>query len=268
MKAKMLLADGKSKVAPRVLRKMLEKAGFEVVERDPDLGVVVGGDGRFSRYGRSEDIPLLFVGVRSGKPHGSKAHMAHAMLDELPKVLERVKEGQYRIEKHRRLEVLLNGRRLGKVFTDIYLQRGSESVSLRYRLKVRGTSVRFEEAGIGDGVVISTAAGSSGYYSYVDRIKGENLDPKAWGIIPEDRIGVCHIAPSYTERNGSGQHPLRYTLPWGTIVELSLFRKADARLYGTTVSKGGTRFQLGDRAQVRPSTSVTKVIVPSKQVRG
>jgi len=264
MKAKMLLDDGKPKVAPSVLRKMLVKAGFEVVERDPDLGVVVGGDGRFSRYGRSEDIPLLFVGARSGKAHGSKAHMAKAMLDELPQVLEEVEKGEYRIEKHRRLEVLLNGRRLGKVFTDVYLQRGSESVSLRYRLKVRGTNVRFEEAGIGDGVVISTSAGSSGYYSYLDRIKGENLDPMGWGIIPEDRIGICHIAPSYTERKGTGQHPLRYTLSWGTIVELSLFRKADARLYGTTVSKGGIRFQLGDRAQVRPSTSVTRIIVPDK----
>jgi len=263
MKAMMLLGDGKPKVAPSVLRRMLEKAGFEVVDRDPDVGVVVGGDGRFSRYGRTEDIPLLFVGVRSGKAHGSKAHMAEAVLDELPQVLERVRKGQYRVEKHRRLEVLLNGRRLGKVFTDVYLQRGSESVSLRYKVKVKGTGIRFEETGIGDGVVISTSAGSSGYYSYVDRIKGENLDPTAWGMIPEDRIGICHIAPSYTERNRRGQHPLRYTLPFGTIVELSLFRRADARLYGTTDSKGGVRFRLGDKARIRPGASVTKVIVPN-----
>jgi hypothetical protein len=259
----MLLDSGKPKVEPHVLKGMLEGAGFEVGDQKPDLGVVVGGDGRFSRYGRTEDIPLLFVGVRSGKAAGSKAYMARAMLDELPGVLRAVRVGNYQVEKHKRLEVLKNGRELGRVFTDVYLQRGSESASIRYKVRVKGPRVRFEEAGIGDGVVISTPAGSSGYYSYIDRIKGDRLDPAARGFIPEGEIGICHIAPSYTERNGDGQHPLRYTLPWGTIVDLSLFRRADARVYGTTDAKGGVRIRLGDKVQVGPSTSFTKVIVPS-----
>jgi hypothetical protein len=262
MRAKMLLDGGRPKVQPQVLKRLLVEAGMDVTDEKPDFGVVVGGDGRFSRYGRTEDVPLLFVGVRSGKAAGSKAYMARTMLDELPWVLELVKKGRFRVEKHRRLAVLKNGRQLGRVFTDVYLQRGSESTSIRYRLKVKGPGLRFEEAGIGDGVVVSTAAGSSGYYSYVDRIEGEDLDPTARAFIKEDEIGVCHIAPSYTEREGTGQHPLRYRLPWGTAVEISLFRKADARLYGTTDSKGGVRVKLGDHVRIGPSLSVTKVLVP------
>ena len=262
MKAKMLLDGGKPKVKPHVLQGLLQDAGLKVGDDNPDIGVVVGGDGRFSRYGRTEDIPLLFVGVRSGKAAGSKAYMARAMLDELPQVLGRIAKGQYRVEKHRRLEVLKNGRHLGTIFTDVYMQRGSESTSLRYKIKASGVGVRFEEVGIGDGVVVSTSAGSSGYYSYIDRIKGENLDPLARAHIGEDNIGICHIAPSYTERDGTGLHPLRYTLPWGTAVELSLFRKADARLYGTSDIRGGVKVAFEDRVKVTPSKSVTRVVVP------
>lgn len=257
----MLLDGGKPKVEPGVLRGLLEQAGFEVGDRKPDLGVVVGGDGRFSRYGRTEDLPLLFVGVRSSRAAGSKAYMARAMLDQLPQALEKVRNGQYRIERHRRLEVLKDGLRLGRVFTDVYLQRGAESAAVRYKVRVKGDGVRIEEAAIGDGVVVTTAVGSSGYYSYLDRIKGDSMDPTAHAVIAEDRIGICHIAPTYTERIGTGQHPLRYTLPWGTTVELSLFRKADARLYGTTDARGGVKVSLGEIVKVKPSSSVTKVIV-------
>ena len=65
MKAKMLLDGGKPKVPPGALRTILERAGITVTEGRADFGVVVGGDGRFSMYGRTEDIPLLFVGVRA-----------------------------------------------------------------------------------------------------------------------------------------------------------------------------------------------------------
>lgn len=264
MKAKMLLDSGKPKVEPGALKSILEQAGFQVGDTKPDIGVVVGGDGRFGRYGRTEDVPLLLVGVRSRKSTGSKAYLAKAHLDELPEVLAKVRKGQYRVENHRRLEVLKNGRILGRVFTDVYLQRGAESTAIRYRVGARGRGIRFEEAAIGDGVVVSTAAGATGYFSYPDRIKGENLDPTAYARIGEGRLGVCHVTPTYTEREGTRDHPLRYTLPWGTTVELWLFRKADARLYGTTDALGGVKVGLADRIKVRPSSDVTKIIIPEK----
>jgi len=264
MRATMLLDEGKPKVLPSVLKKMLEKAGFEVGDRRPDIGIVVGGDGRFSRYGRIEDIPLLFVGVRSRRGTGSKAFMARAQLDELPTALERISLGHYRIDNYRRLEVVKNGTVLGNVFTDVYLQRGADSTCIRYRVRATGEGVRIREAGVGDGIVVSTAAGSSGYYSYPDRIRGDAVDPKAHTIIGQDMIGVCHLVPTYTEREGSEQRPLRYTLPWGTVVELSIFRHADARVYGTSDSHEGVKVDVGDRVTIRPSRSVTKVIVPHR----
>jgi len=149
---------------------------------------------------------------------------------------------------------------VGEVFTDVYLQRGSESTCIRYNVKIKGEGTTIEEAAIGDGVVVSTSAGSTGYYSYPDRIRGDYLEPGGFASIEKDEVGVCHIIPTYTERSGTDLHPLRYTVPWGSRISLSLFRKADARIYGTTDSRVGIRVSLDDEVIVRPGRKTTKVI--------
>ncbi|MDG6900810.1 MAG: NAD(+)/NADH kinase [Nitrososphaerota archaeon] len=259
MKAKMFLDGGAPKLPPKVLRKVIQEAGIAVTEGKADFGIVLGGDGRFSRYGRTETIPLLFVGVRSKDATGSRAFLAEATFDELPQALERIRKGDYSVKEHPRLLVLKNGRSLGEVFTDAYLQRGSESACLRYNVRISG-GADIEEAAIGDGVIVSTKAGSTGYYSYPDRIKGDWMDPSASAVMGIDEMGICHVNPTYTERKGADRHPLRYEVPWGCSVELSLFREADARIYGTTDGREGVKVSLGDRIRVRPGKSVTRVL--------
>jgi hypothetical protein len=260
MKVRMLLDGGAPKVPPSDLRRVIQSAGMEVSDGRADFGVVVGGDGRFSWYGRTEDIPLLFVGVRSKGATGSKAHLARTTFDELPRALRRIRNGDYSLDLQPRLAVRKNRQNIGEVFTDAYLQRGSDSTCIRYRVRVRSRGVRIEEAAIGDGVVISTMAGSTGYYSYPDRIRGELMDPEAFATFGKDEVGICHITPTYTERDGSDVHPRRYTVPWGSRIVLALFRKADARLYGTTDSRAGVRVGLGDEIVVLPARKKTKVI--------
>jgi hypothetical protein len=267
MKAKMLLGGRTSKISPAELRKQIERAGIEVGNLGADFGVVVGGDGKFGRYGRKEDIPLLFVGVRSKGASGSKAYLAQTTLRDLPNALERIGDGDYRVDGYRRLQVLKNGRSLGEVFTDVYLQRGAESTCIRYKVRVSGSGVDIDEAAIGDGVVVTTRAGSTGYYSYPDRIKGEWMDPTGFSSVGRNSVGLCHITPTYTERAGSDRHPLRYTVPWGCRIELSLFRRADARLYGTTDSKSGVKMFLDDKATVVPGKKLTKVIFLGRRGR-
>ncbi len=256
----MLLDGVRPKVDQVQLRRTLEEAGFTVVKGRADMGLVVGGDGRFGDYGRTEEIPLLFVGVRSKNPTGSKAYLAEAYFDELPEALRLVAAGAYKIEKHRRLEVLKDGRSLGEVFTDVYLQRGGDSNCIRYNVKIDSTSLSTEDVAIGDGVVVCTSAGSTGYYSYPDKLVGNRMNPGAHSFIGRGDIGICHIAPSFTERKGSNEHPLRYTVPWGAKVRLSLFRPADARLYGTTGSRGGIRVAVGEVITIRPGKKVTRLV--------
>jgi hypothetical protein len=261
LKVRMLLDGGNPKVTPAELRGTIEDAGLKVGSVDSDIGVVVGGDGRFSYYGRNEDLPLLFVGVRSKGATGSKARLAQTTFDDLPSVLKKISTGEYSIKEHKRLGVFKNGRSLGEVFTDVYLQRGSDSACIRYKVKVNKPDGTYDEAAIGDGVVVSTKAGSTGYYSYLDRIKGEWMDPLAFAKIREDEVGICHINPTFTERTGETRHPLRYTVPWGSEVELTLFREADARLYGTTDDRAGVKVTISDNVRIVPGKGVTRMIV-------
>ncbi len=221
---------------------------------------MVGGDGLFSRYGRTESIPLLFVGVKSRRATGSKAYLAAAYFDELPLALRAIAEGKFSVKQHKRLEILKNGKSLGEVFTDVYLQRGAESNCIRYRLRVVDTGADIEEAAIGDGVVITTSAGSTGYYSYPDRIKNYSMHVEAYSKIGDDKVGVCHINPTYTERSGSDEHPLRYTVPWGSKIELWISREADARLYGVDLGRSGLRVAMKDRISIIQGRNATKVI--------
>jgi len=257
----MLLDGGKPKVPPEQLERVIQRAGIEVGDTDPDFGVVVGGDGRFSWYGRTEAIPLLFVGVRAKGATGSKAHLAQTTFDRLPDVLRRIRAGEFAIARHKRLRVMRNGVDIGEVFTDVYLQRGSEGGCIRYKVRVAGPRTRIDEAAIADGVVVSTPAGATGYFSYPDRIRGDWMDPTAFARIGRGKVGICHITPTFTEREGSDRHPLRYVVPWGSRVELSLFRSADARLYGTTDSSSGVKVSLGDLITIVPGKKTTNLIV-------
>jgi len=109
--------------------------------------------------------------------------------------------------------------------------------------------------------VITTAAGSTGYYSYLDKLaQGDRLEPEKYSDIGEDEVGVCHVAPTYTSRVGSSLHPLRYTVPWGSTFRISLMRDADAHLFGVTKSRKGLRITTEDTVGVGPSKNTTNVI--------
>ncbi len=260
MRVRLLLDGDRPKVRESELRVVVEDAGLEVSARRPDIGIVVGGDGIFSKYGRTESIPLLFVGVRSRSATGSKAYLAEAYFDELPEVLRKVSAGSYKVNEFKRLKVMMNKRFIGEVFTDVYLQRGAESNCIRYRVRIEGHGLSVEESAIGDGLVVATAAGATGYYSYVDKVRGEELEVTGHAVISADEIGICHVVPTFTQRKGTGEHPLRYKVPWGSRIELSVTRHADARLYGATPGRGGVKVDVDDEVTILPGENTTRVV--------
>jgi hypothetical protein len=240
---------------------MIREAGMHATRTRPDFGVVVGGDGAFSDYGRRSSIPLLFVGVRSAEATASKGYLAQVHFDHLSEALEEVRSKRYTVVEYRRLQVAINGVARGEVFTDIYLEKGADSNCLRYHLDVKGHGFSFTDSAIANGVIVCTSAGSTGYYSYVDRLRGGNgLEPDAYTLIGKDEVGVCHIAPVLTARNNTNEAPLRYTVPWGASLRLRLTRDADARLFGIRRSRRGIRIKAGDVVDVRPSPNTTRVI--------
>jgi len=82
---------------------------------------------------------------------------------------------------------------------------------------VRGKGFEFTDSAVSNGIVITTSAGSTGYYSYLDKLDhADRLEPEKHTVIGDDEVGVCHIAPTYTSRDKTNLHPLRYTVPWGS----------------------------------------------------
>ena len=141
------------------------------------------------------------------------------------------------------------------------LEKGAESTGIRETMNVRGRGFEFNDAAVSNGIVIHKASGSTGYYSYRDkRDRRDRLEPEKFSVIGEDEVGVCHIAPTYTWRDETNLHPLRYSVPWGSTFRITLMRDADARLFGVTKSRKGLRITTKDEVEVGPSKSTTNVI--------
>lgn len=261
LKAIILLDRERPKVKMEDAFKVLTESGAKLESKSPDLGVVIGGDGVFCDYGRTMSIPLLFVGVRTKKATGSKAFLAQTYFDTLSNALKAIKKGRYRVTKYRRVEVLKNNRKLGESFTDVYLERGVDNGCLRFEICVRGTGSEFTDFSIVNGVVVSTKAGSTGYYSYPDKLRNVDwLEPNRLTLIGENELGICHILPTYTLREGTRDHPLRYTIPWNSSVKIKLTRRSAARLYGATNQRQGVKINSEDTITIKSSANFTRVV--------
>jgi hypothetical protein len=66
----------------------LQSAGFLCSPNEPDVAIVVGGDGTFGYYGRIFTVPMLFVGIKENDMLGSKARVAETTYDRLDKALD------------------------------------------------------------------------------------------------------------------------------------------------------------------------------------
>jgi len=135
------------KISPNEILKVVESAGVSYSNRDPDMAIVVGGDGTFGYYGKKLNIPMLFVGVNDNDVLGSKARLAELLIDDLHKALSEVKKGNYRLEKRTMLCVCIkhknnDNRKEGRteratdILTDVYIERGIFSRCIRYALSV------------------------------------------------------------------------------------------------------------------------------------
>jgi NAD+ kinase len=82
---------------------LVHSAGAKYSDKDPDIAIVVGGDGTFGYYGRLLSIPMLFVGIRNSDILGSKARLAYIFFEELPKALKSIQRSKFFINERKML---------------------------------------------------------------------------------------------------------------------------------------------------------------------
>jgi NAD kinase len=270
------------KVSVKEIIKVFDSVNLSYSEKDPDIAVVVGGDGTFGYYGRTLRIPMLFVGVNDPDILGSKAKLAAVTFDELSKALMCIKLGRYFVDKRRMFSLTCGTKKLVDILTDVYLERGTYSHGIRYALSVisknklkQSSRQTFREYAIGNGVIISTSFGSGGYYSYPQRIKLDRYNDNDTSIqkrFSDSKIGICHIIPTFLLRLGNEAEgkknnnnrrvsdQIQYTVPSESTIKINLIRDADVRLYGISDDSKGTAIGIKTEISISRSNRIAKII--------
>jgi len=149
-------------VAKRPYEAAKELSKHFEVEDQGEICVAIGGDGTFLEATRKVDCPILLV--RSGEKNSLGFH-ADARLDELPAVIERLKTGEYRVDKHRKLRITYGGDSFYAV-NDAVLFRANPGV-IHFNVSYFGERGEeeplFPDAVKGDGVIIARQIGSTAY---------------------------------------------------------------------------------------------------------
>jgi len=165
------------------LKKRLLSAGFSYSEdftKDCDMALVIGGDGTFLRFLRDKNFPNIpIAGINTG-------HLGFFMEyspNELDSFVLDLKEKNYSIHRQKPLLVQIketNGEVLCvKAINDAVIKKNASSV-VHLNLSI-GSS--FIEKFSGDGLLVSTPAGSTSYnYS----VNGGIIDP---------RVSVLQVTP-------------------------------------------------------------------------
>ncbi len=126
-----------------------------------DLLVSLGGDGSLLHSARivgGAGVPILGVNL------GRLGFLAEVAPDQMLEAMERILSGKFRIEERMNLEAtLLRGRKEAGRFialNDVAMDRGASPRVMEFEIRVKGVLVTTY---IGDGVIVSTPTGSTGY---------------------------------------------------------------------------------------------------------
>jgi len=136
------------------IEKLAKKVGFKIVDKNPEVVASYGGDGTFMKAENEfPGIPKFAL---------KKSKICNKCAD-LPteEILRKVFEGEYSVEKEIKLESIYKGKRIVGL-NEIIVHNHDPRMAIRYEVFVNDRKIDKEI--IGDGVVISTPYGSTGYY--------------------------------------------------------------------------------------------------------
>jgi len=132
---------------------------IEVVESNPDVIVCYGGDGTLL-YGERLYPGVPKVMLRNSQVCASCAQEAKEV------VLPLLRDSQYTVVDHLKLEARLGTRTL-TAMNDIVLAHPHVNGTLRAKVSINHQP--YGDAILGDGIVVSTPVGSTGYYQSITR---------------------------------------------------------------------------------------------------
>ena len=136
------------------IRPLIERIGFVLVNENPDFVISYGGDGTL--MGSEFEHPGVPKIILKGSLICKKAS---SFSNEV--VLEKIKNNQYRIEVMEKISVQSKRKEL-IALNDVVIHNKNPRHAIRYILSINDKQIGKEI--IGDGVVVATPFGSTGYY--------------------------------------------------------------------------------------------------------
>ena len=122
-----------------------------------DLVVTVGGDGTVLKTAMTlpeQETPILAVNM------GRRGYLTEVPPGKAMAAVELVRKGNYRLEKRAKLSVDMNGTHVVDALNEVVISSGSPAKMLDLRIGVDSEQLlKFR----GDGVIVSTATGSTAY---------------------------------------------------------------------------------------------------------
>lgn len=149
MKKVFIFGEKKEEIAP-----LVTAAGFSIVENAPDLIMSYGGDGTFMR------AEAAFPGVPKLILKGSRI-CNFCMPFSNDELLRRIAGSAFTKKTLMKLDVTVGAKTLTAV-NDVVVHNADPRHAIRYRLSVEGKAIGGEI--IGDGIVVATPLGATGYY--------------------------------------------------------------------------------------------------------
>lgn len=197
------------KVKGKLLRSLSE-ANFEVVDENPDLVIVIGGDGTMlSAIRKMRHLKIPFVGINTG----TLGFLPSFHTDEIQKLIDVIQDKSFKVQSYPLLKVVcktVTGKEIVKyAFNEILIKH------LEPRLMEAMIYMDQEEFNYftGDGFIISTPIGATGYAIW------------AGGVAMHSELPVYQLTP-LSPNDNSVNRPLMSSmvLPIETDIDINIIK--------------------------------------------
>ncbi|UCD04139.1 MAG: NAD(+)/NADH kinase [Candidatus Woesearchaeota archaeon] len=192
------------------IKDKVPKKEYEIVDSlinkykiNQDVVVALGGDGTFLDALKRYDKPVLLIGKST-----SLAFHADNKVNDLEDCLEKLIEGEFKVEEVNKLDVYLNKKNIGVCVNDYYAKTGK---TIDYEIDFHYDKFRAR----GDGFIVFTPFGSSGYNRAVG---GPKIDFRS-KVIGISQVATCSL-----------NDPLPYIIPEDQPIEIEI-KRGIGRLY-------------------------------------
>ncbi len=202
------------------------------LDKEVDLWLTIGGDGTVLYCQHHTDKPVLGVNA------GAVGFLAEVEQEHVEDALKAVIAGEHRVEERHRLRCELDGERLPDAINEITLQTRRIAKLIRFHIAVDGDELDVYR---GDGVIVATATGSTGYAMSVG---GPLLHPRVRGTV------IAPIAPFKL-----ASRP--WVVPGDSTIEVTLMERDSAQgvQQAHCVIDGYERFDMATNATLKVGPS-------------